>query len=112
MFAAARVAIAAILFLILWGLGSVASYQTHGSLTAYSILAMAMLGLVWLLAAVFAFLAAISLYAPEHNSKITFSFLRLKAVSKPTPMLRGLRTPLTGKRTQLDRRWRCEWDSK
>jgi hypothetical protein len=57
MLAAFRVIVLFILLLSLWGAALVADHQTrHGNLTVSSILAMALLGAVWLLALLFALL--------------------------------------------------------
>jgi voltage-gated potassium channel Kch len=71
-----RVFLAGLFLLVLWGLGSVASH--------FSFLAMLLLGLVWFLAAVFAFLAALSLYSPEDASRVAFRLFRFAAVWNPS----------------------------
>lgn len=82
-----RVVLAAAFILILWGAGSVADYQTqYGGLSAFSFLAMAALGAVWLLALVSALLAALSLYSPENNSRVTLRLFRFAAIWNPSKL--------------------------
>jgi voltage-gated potassium channel len=72
MAAIARFLIAGILLLILWGFGLIASYQADESGTLLSAIAMLVPGVVWLLVAAFALLAALSLYSPRPEVKINF----------------------------------------
>jgi voltage-gated potassium channel len=51
-----------------------------------SFFVMLALGLVWLLAGVFAVLPAVSLYSPQHNSKVSFSFFSFVAIWNPSKL--------------------------
>ena len=82
-----RIVLAAFLVLILWGAGILAGHQAqHGSPTVSSFFAIIVLGAVRLLTLVFALLPALSLYSPEHNSRVNFKVFRFTAIWNPSKL--------------------------
>jgi voltage-gated potassium channel Kch len=80
-----KIVLGAIFLLILWGAGILAGHQ-HGSPTPSFLFAIMVLVAVWLLALVFALLPALSLYSPEHNSRVNFRVSRFTAVWNPSKL--------------------------
>ena len=75
-----RVGVLMLLFVILWWIGASANYQSRGGL-AVAIIALILL---WIIAAATAILAALSLYSPEHSSKVRFQSSRIAVRWNPS----------------------------